>query len=111
MVLLVILCGPIRIVLCKKYPYKGLFGLCMPCCFPDNSNKTSHPRISHNSNSTDPQDLPHMEDKYEAIKDSSGTKRDGEDLNTVIQNAKRSTANRAALAHKLDSECVSQPNV
>ena len=83
----------------------------MPCCFPDNSNKTSHPRLNHNSSSTDLQDPPDMEDVYEAIKDSSGTKRDGEDLNTVIQNAKRSTANRAILAHKLNSEFFSQPNV
>ena len=103
MVLLVTLCGPICIVLRKKYPPKGLFGLCMPCCFPDNSNKTSHPRLNHNSSSTDLQDPPDMEDVYEAIKDSSGTKRDGEDLNTVIQNAKRSAANRAILAYKLDT--------
>ena len=52
-----------------------------------------------------------MEDVFEAIKDLSGTKRDGEDLNTVIQNAKRNAANRAVLAHKLDSEFVSQLNV
>ena len=52
-----------------------------------------------------------MEDVFEAIKDLPGVKRDGEDLKTVIQNAKRSTVNRAALAHKHDSELLSQPNV
>ena len=111
MVLLIILCGPVCFVLCKKYPHKGLFGLCMPFCFPNNSNKTSHPRLNHNSSSTDLQNPPDMEDVYKAIKDSSGTKRDGEDLNTVIQNAKRSADNRVILAHKLDSEFVSQLNV
>ena len=52
-----------------------------------------------------------MENVFEANKDLSGSKRDGEDLKTIIQNAKKSAANRAALAHKLDSEFVSQPNV
>ena len=52
-----------------------------------------------------------MEEMYETIKNSMGTKRDGKDLDTVIKNAKRSAANRAILAHKLDTEFDSQPNV
>ena len=45
------------------------------------------------SPTADPQDLPDMEDVFEAIKDSPGVKRGDEDLKTFIQNAKRSTAN------------------
>ena len=83
----------------------------MPCLFSDRSNKTSHPRITHNPDSEDPQDPPDMEDVFKAIKDSPRVKRGDEDLKTVIQNAKKSTANRAALAYRLDSKLVYQPNV
>ena len=95
----------------KKYSHKGLFVLCMPCLFSDRSNNTSHPRITHNPSSEDPQDPPDMEDVFKAIKDLPGVKKGDEDLKTVIQNAKKSTANRAALAHRLDSEFFSQPNI
>ena len=73
MVLLIILCGPVRFVLCKKYPCKGMFGLCLPCCFPDSDNKTSHSTPHHNLSTTDLHDPPDMEEVYETIKDSMGT--------------------------------------
>ena len=111
LVLLAILYRPIHIVLHKKYPHKGLFGLCMPCLFSDSSNKTSHPKITHNPDSENPQDSLDMEDVFKAIKDLPGVKRSGEDLKSVIQNAKRSTAHRAALAHKLDSEFIPSQDV
>ena len=52
-----------------------------------------------------------MEDVYEAIKDSTEMKKDGEALETVIRNTKRSAANRAILAHKLDTEFDPQPSI
>ena len=52
-----------------------------------------------------------MEAVYETIKDSREMKEDGEALDTVIRNAKRSAANRAILAHKLDTEFDPQPPV
>ena len=66
---LIILCGPVRFVLRKKYQYKGMFGLCLLCCFPASDNKTSHSTPHHNSSTTDLYDPPNIEAGYETIKD------------------------------------------
>ena len=49
-----------------------------------------------------------MESVYESL-ENSREKKDGEDLESVIRNAKRSSANRAVLVHKLDTENNQHP--
>ena len=44
-----------------------------------------------------------MDAMNQTLKDSSKMKEDGEDLEFVISNAKRSAANRAIAAHKLNT--------
>ena len=71
------------------------------------------PVISHNytaSTHTDLEDPPaHMEAVYKTLKGSRKMMEDGEDLESVIRNAKRSAANRAIVAHKLDTEDDQHP--
>ena len=107
MVLLILLCGPVRFVLQKKYPKKGIFGICLPCCFPFSGNKTapSTPQNHTISNTTHRKDPPpDIETVYETLKESREMKEGGDDLDAVIRNIKRSAANRAIMAHKLDTE-------
>ena len=58
----------------------------------------------------DPKDPPaDIESVYETLEDSREMKEDGEDLESVIRNAKRSAANCAALGYKLDTENNQHP--
>ena len=53
----------------------------------------------------DPEDPPaDMEYMYKTLEDYREVKEDREDLECVIRNAKRSAANRAVLAYKLNTE-------
>ena len=86
---------------------KGIFGICLPCCFPSSGNKTAHstPHNHKSSTTTDLEDpTADMEAVYETLKESREMKEGREDLDAVIRNVKRSAANRAVMAYKLDTE-------
>ena len=96
----------------------GLFGTCLPCCFPppNKEHVKPEPAISYNSDTVcdpvepegDPVD---MESVYESHEDSRKKKEEAEDLKSVIRHAKLSAGNRAIKAHRVDTENNQSPPI